>query len=99
MRGGNPQQAGWGRPRGTIQPLMQPVKHRGTPTKGVIMFSDMVPRLGRGPRPETQAGSNPRGGLLWGYGGVNICPTVVPAPDDTVDVDEYIEYNDDTIEE
>jgi len=42
---------------------------------------------------------NHRRSLLWGYGGVNICPTVVPAPDDTVDVDEYIEYNDDTIEE
>jgi len=61
------------------------------------MFSDMVPRLGRGPRPETQAGSNPRGGLLWGYGGVNISPTAVPAPDENccgsdIDFDFVIDF-------
>jgi len=38
---------------------------------------------------------NHRRSLPWGYGGVNICPTVVPAPDEDdiedTDFDEILE--------
>jgi len=52
------------------------------------------PRGWQAPSLTKEAGSNPCRGLPWGYGGVNICPTVVPAPDDTIedaDFDEILE--------
>ena len=52
------------------------------------------PRGRRAPGLETQAVINHRKSLLWGYGGVNICPTAVPAPDDDAieDFDLIIDF-------
>jgi len=75
----------------------QPRETSGTPIKGVIMFnSGMVsgnPRGCQAPGLTTGAVINHRRSLLWGYGGVNISPTAVPAPEeDDIDFDFVIDF-------
>jgi len=73
-----------------------PVKHRGTPTNGVVMISGwMVPR-GRAPGLENQAGIILRRSLLWGCGGVNISPMAVSAPEEGFE--KYRRYVGETVE-
>ena len=54
----------------------------------------IVPLGRRAPGLKTQTGTSPRRSLLWGYGGVNICPMAVSAPEEDfkdVDFDEFLE--------
>ena len=52
----------------------------------------IVPLGRRAPGLKTQMGVSPRRSLLWGYGGVNIRPMAVSAPEDfNIDFDEFIE--------
>ena len=61
------------------------------------MFSSWMvsgnPRGCQAPGLTTEAVINHRRSLLWGYGGVNISPTAVPAPEeDDIDFDFVIDF-------
>jgi len=55
------------------------------------MVDGWIPLGRRAPGLKTQAGTSPRRSLLWGYGGVNLRPIAVPAPEDFEDSDDYEE--------